>query len=96
MAVLSDVTDMEFATLRDILGMSDSLLSKHLSALGEAGYVRLSKAKANGRQRTWVAATGLGISALQRHLASLNSLTHRSGSADAGLATGKRGPMLQG
>jgi len=57
-------------------------LSKHLAALNEAGYLRLTKAKANGRQRTWVAATPIGVKAFRGHLASLQSLANRTGSAD--------------
>ena len=50
-AVLGRVTDMEFAVLRDVVGVSDSVLSKHLAALAEAGYVALRKAAQDGRQR---------------------------------------------
>lgn len=82
MALLSDVTEAEFATLRDMLGISDSLLSKHLAALNEAGYVHLTKAKANGRQRTWVAATTAGTKAFRGHLTSLQMLADRNRSAD--------------
>lgn len=39
--------EIEFATLRDIVDVSDSVRSKHLSALGDAGYAKLSKAKQN-------------------------------------------------
>ena len=36
-AVLSNVSEAEFARLREIAGVADSVLSKHLSALAEAG-----------------------------------------------------------
>ena len=34
---LSAVSEAEFATLRDALGVSDSVLSKHVSTLVDAG-----------------------------------------------------------
>ncbi|PTS89937.1 MarR family transcriptional regulator [Sphingomonas sp. HMWF008] len=74
MAVLAAVQDAEFATLRDTTGVSDSVLSKHLSALGEADYVRLRKAAQDGRQRTWVSLTRRGRSALRGHVAALQAL----------------------
>ena len=59
-AVLAKVSTVEFARLREVTRVSDSVLSKHLAALVEAGYVRLSKAALDGRQRTWAAFTGKG------------------------------------
>jgi DNA-binding transcriptional MocR family regulator len=38
-AVLAAATAAEFATLRDALDVSDSVLSKHLTALESAGYI---------------------------------------------------------
>lgn len=73
-AVLGKVTDMEFATLRDIVDVSDSVLSKHLAALGEAGFIALRKAAQDGRQRTWVSLTGAGRKAFAAHLAALQAL----------------------
>lgn len=73
-AALSRVDDIEFATLREIIDVSDSVLSKHLSALAEAGYVKLRKAKADGRQRTWAAFTPAGVAAFRQHIAALRAL----------------------
>ena len=73
-AALARVDDIEFATLRDILGVSDSVLSKHLSALSDAGYVKLTKAKSEGRQRTWAAFTKAGTKAFAAHMAALRDL----------------------
>ena len=42
-ASLSNVVDMTFQELRDHLDTSDSTLSKHSSALEEAGYIRIKK-----------------------------------------------------
>jgi DNA-binding transcriptional ArsR family regulator len=73
-ALLSRVTDMEFAKLRELTEVSDSVLSKHLSALAEAGYVDLRKTAFDGRQRTWVALTTPGAKAFTGHLAALHEL----------------------
>ncbi len=74
LAVLGTVQDAEFALLRDTAQVSDSVLSKHLSALVEAGYVRLRKAAADGRQRTWASITGTGRTAFAGHVAALQEL----------------------
>ena len=73
-AVLAKVREAEFATLRDVADVSDSVLSKHLSALVEAGYVRLRKAPLDGRQRTWASLTGKGRAAFVGHIAALQAL----------------------
>lgn len=77
-ALLARVEDAEFATIRDIVEVSDSVLSKHLSALGEAGYVRLRKASLDGRQRTWAALTRDGRQAFAAHMAALHELVRHA------------------
>lgn len=74
MAVLTNVQEAEFATLRDLTKVSDSVLSKHLSALAEPGYVKLRKAAAHGRQRTWASVTRAGRAAFEQHVAALQAL----------------------
>lgn len=83
-AVLAKVDEIEFATLRDIVDVSDSVLSKHLSALGDAGYAKLSKAKQNGRQRTWAALTRKGKKAFAGHMRALTDLVAQAEAAVAG------------
>ena len=72
--VLAAVSDAEFAVLRDAVGVSDSVLSKHLSALAEAGYVKLRKAALGGRQRTWASLTREGRRAFGDHVRALQAL----------------------
>jgi len=50
------------------------VLSKHLSSLGEAGYVRLRKGVHQGRRTTWVALTTRGRRAVSAHVAALRRL----------------------
>ena len=73
-AVLAQAQEAEFARLRDITGVSDSVLSKHLSALADAGHIALRKAAVDGRQRTWASLTSDGRKALQKHVAALTKL----------------------
>lgn len=73
-AMLSGVEAAEFAMLRDAIKVSDSVLSKHLKQLEEAGYVKLTKAAENGRQRTWITLTTAGRKAFTAHVAELTLL----------------------
>jgi DNA-binding MarR family transcriptional regulator len=74
MAVLTEVQDAEFALLRTTTQVSDSVLSKHLAALVDAGYVTLRKAASDGRSRTWASATRAGRKAFAAHVATLTTL----------------------
>lgn len=73
-AVLAAVVEAEFATLRDTLGVADSVMSKHLKVLQDAGYVTLTKPTGAGRVRTWVALTPAGRKAFGAHVAELQRL----------------------
>ena len=82
-ALLSRVDDAEFATIRKIVEVSDSVLSKQLSMLGEAGYVQLRKATLDGRQRTWVSLTKAGRKAFTAHATALQQLVSEAQAAIA-------------
>ena len=82
-AALSRADTIDFATLREMLEVSDSVLSKHLSALADAGYVKLSKAKMEGRQRTWAAFTKPGVKAFASHMHALRELASAAQEAAA-------------
>ena len=71
---LSAVSEAEFATLRTALKVSDSVLSKHISALADAGYVRSRKGVQAGRRTTWIELTSAGRKALREHVAALRQL----------------------
>lgn len=83
-AVLSTVDAAEFALLRDAVKVSDSVMSKHLKQLEEAGYVALTKAADNGRQRTWASLTGQGRKAFAAHVAELQRLASMTAPAPLG------------
>lgn len=73
-AVLAQAHDAEFALLRQVTGASDSVMSKHLTALSDAGYVSIRKAASAGRQRTWASLTSAGRAAFKRHVKALEAL----------------------
>ena len=72
--ILSAADEAEFAMVREAIEVSDSVLSKHLKQLEEAGYVTLRKQAHAGRQRTWLALTPAGRTAFAAHVAELQRL----------------------
>lgn len=81
-AVLAQAQEAEFALLKTITGASDSVMSKHLAALTEAGYVAIRKAPSDGRQRTWARLTAAGRSAFRHHVKALEALASAVASSD--------------
>ena len=73
-AFLDATTSAEFSALRDTLGVADSVLSKHLKVLQDAGYLEMSKPTGRGRVRTWLSLTPAGRQAYHRHVAALRAL----------------------
>jgi DNA-binding MarR family transcriptional regulator len=73
-AFLAAVDSAEFATLKSALEISDSSLSKQLSMLADAGYIRTEKLVSGGRGRLWVALTPTGRSAFTAHVRRLREL----------------------
>ena len=71
MAVLAQAQEAEFARLKEITGSSDSVMSKHLAALAEAGLITVRKAALDGRQRTWASLTRAGRRTFDDHVAAL-------------------------
>lgn len=74
LGMLVNAKQVEFAFIRDHLGLSDSDLSKQMSALVDAGYAT-SRKTGKGRSRsTWFRATAHGREALMTHVGALNAL----------------------
>ncbi len=78
-AVLAAVEEAEFGTVRDTIAVSDSVLSKHIKLLEDAGYLVVRKAAMGGRQRTWLAQTPAGRAAFAAHVAELTRLAAVAG-----------------
>jgi DNA-binding MarR family transcriptional regulator len=73
-AILSAVTSAEFATVREGLGVADSVLSKHARVLHEAGYLDVHKSTSASRVRTTLSLTRAGRAAYDGHLAALQAI----------------------
>ena len=91
-AMLSPVRWLPFSDIRDSLEISDSVLSKHLSALAGAGYVEVSRVRADSRSRRQVTLTNSGRTALRGHLAALQAIAAAAEPAMAEEPSGARAP----
>lgn len=74
LTILTAVSEAEFSTVRDALDVSDSVLSKHLAALENVGYVKRRKGVDRGRRTTWISLTQGGRKALSAHVSVLRAL----------------------
>ncbi|MEV4459139.1 winged helix-turn-helix domain-containing protein [Microbispora sp. NPDC004025] len=68
MAALAAAEKADFRFLRDTIEVSDSLLSKHILTLEEAGYVRVEKTFVGKRARTWLSLTDKGRTAFETYM----------------------------
>lgn len=73
-AILDTVSQAQFAFLRERLDVSESVLSKHLKSLEDAGYVDVRKATSDGRVRTTAQFTRAGRKAYRSHVAALRDI----------------------
>jgi len=72
---LLDVTEeLEFKVLKEHLGVSDSVMSKHIKVLGDANYVLSTKRTTLKRLRTWIKFTKIGRKAYVNHVAELKKI----------------------
>lgn len=77
-ALLDAVEEAEFSVVQDRLGVSASVLSKHVSVLVEAGYVTQRRAVRDTRQRVWLSLTPAGRAAYANHVAALHAIVGNS------------------
>lgn len=73
-AALAAAKELEFSTVRDVVEVSDSLLSQHMTRLEEAGYVQVRKGHVGKRPRTWLSLTAEGRVAFDEHVAALRAI----------------------
>jgi DNA-binding MarR family transcriptional regulator len=73
-AMLNEVAEAEFGLLQRHLNVSASVLSKHVSVLIDAGYVKQRKATRDTRQRVWLVLTHSGRAAYQAHVTALRAI----------------------
>jgi DNA-binding MarR family transcriptional regulator len=65
---------VEFAFIRDQLGLSDSALSKQLSTLEDAGYLHIERLLSERRRRVRARLTDRGHAAFRGHVAALRAI----------------------
>lgn len=73
-AALSAADSIDFATVRDQLQVSDSVLSRQSSQLEELGIVAIKKGYVGKRPRTWLSLTREGRTKWASHLAALQAI----------------------
>lgn len=74
MSALAAADRVDFRFLRELVEVSDSLLSKHMTLLEDAGYVEVIKGYQGKRPRTWFTLTGTGRAAFDAYLAALHEI----------------------
>ena len=79
----SESKRIDFVSLRDMLDLTDGNLSRHLTTLEEAGYIRIDKTFEGRKPRTWISATRAGRNALATEIAALREIVT---AADQGAA----------
>ncbi|MCY1140953.1 transcriptional regulator [Actinoplanes sp. Pm04-4] len=73
-ACLAAADKAEFAFVRDTVEVSDSVLSRQVTLLTEAGYVQARKGYVGKRPRTWLSLTAAGRAAYEEHLSALRAI----------------------
>jgi DNA-binding transcriptional ArsR family regulator len=73
-ATLAPAGEVEFAFVRDRVGLSDSALSKQLRTLGDAGIVDSRRERTGARRRVWLRLTPHGRAVLGTHVQALREI----------------------
>jgi DNA-binding transcriptional ArsR family regulator len=74
MALLAHSDACDFAFVRSHVGISDSDLSKQMSALEKAGYVKITKTGRGRGASTWYRITPAGKTAYTHHVKTLTAI----------------------
>ncbi|MCX5206964.1 transcriptional regulator [Streptomyces sp. NBC_00237] len=78
-AALAPLDKAEFSFVRDLVEVSDSVLSKQVAALEEAGWVTVEKGRIERRPRTWLRLSDEGRTVYRQHLAALRAIAGDQG-----------------
>ncbi|GAB3826294.1 transcriptional regulator [Kribbella italica] len=73
-AMLSAAHQLEFGFLQERLDLSKSALSKHLTHLTSAGYIRQERTLRDSRNRLWLSLTTVGRTAYDGHIEALQAI----------------------
>jgi len=79
MAILANTSSTDFGFLRDHLDLSDSDLSKQMTALQDAGYISVHKSGRGRGGTTTYSITSAGRDAYRSHVAALQAITAPAG-----------------
>lgn len=90
-AALNGVASADFATVRDAVEVTDSTLSKQVSTLEKAGYVKVAKGYIGKRPKTTLSLTSAGRKAFERHLDALRAIAEPGGASGFGEAAAPSG-----
>lgn len=74
--LLSGMKEVPFSVIRETLGLSDAMCSRHLKTLADCGYVVLTKRRgeSNRHMVVWASITPEGRAAMTAHLAALRAI----------------------
>src|SRR5690606_32006592 len=84
-ALLASADWIDFAFVRDRLGLSDSALSKQFATLEQAGYVTIDRHVSNRRRRVRARLTEEGRRAFEGHVAALRAVVATAESSSPSL-----------
>ena len=84
-ALLASADWIDFAFVRDRLGLSDSALSKQFATLEDAGYITVDRPVTDRRRRVRVRLTDTGRDAFEGHVAALRAVVATADSTSASL-----------
>lgn len=77
-SALASADRIDFGVLRDLVEVSDSLLSKHISILEEAGYIEVVKGYVGKRPRTWLRLSPSGQTTFHEYVSALRQIVART------------------
>jgi DNA-binding HxlR family transcriptional regulator len=77
LTVLTETGRADFPYLKQVLGLTDGNLGRHLEVLAEHGLVTITKGYEGRRPRTWAEITPLGTQALATQVAAMRDLVER-------------------
>ncbi len=76
LAGLRRAGSVEFRSVRSLLKVSDSVMSKQLGILEIEGFISVEKGFVGKRARTWLSITPQGEQALRQHFSALQAILH--------------------
>lgn len=85
-ALLASASRADFRFVRDHVEVCDSVLSRQVTALEQAGLVRVHKAFVGKRAHTWLSLSPEGRRTFDRHLAALRRIIEAERAAGAAAA----------